>query len=109
MRGGGWEGGCLREGAMNGWSQSERGVDLSRGTQVRLNGSSWSEEGWGHGGHSTGGTGTEESWAAEDSGRDWYGTLWENKFCSISTDSIGHSMLRRQALSGWGCGTAVAH
>lgn len=109
MRGGRRESRGLGKGAVNGWGQSEWGVNLSRCTQVRFNGGGRGEEGWGHRGHSAGGTGTEESRTAEDPRRDWYSTLREDKLCSVGTDSIGQSMLRGWVFVGGRCGTTVAH
>lgn len=94
---------------MNGWSQSERGVDLSGSTQVWFNGGSWGQKGWGHWGHSAGGAGTEESRTAEYPGRDWYSTLWEDKFGSVRTDPIGQNLLRGWVVGGGGRGTSIAH
>lgn len=96
---------------MDGWSQGEGRVDLSGCTQVRLNGSSRSEEGRGHGGHATGGTSTEEGWAAKYAGGDWDGTLGEDEFRCI-TDSVRQDWLLRVWVWVLRCGrrgTAVAH
>lgn len=93
---------------MDGRGQSEGGVDLSGCTQVRLNGGCRGEEGRGHRGHTAGGTGAEKRWTAEDPGRDWYGTLREDKLGGINpvTQCV---LLRGRVLGGGGRGTPIAH
>ena len=93
---------------MDGWGQSEGGVDLSGCTQVRLNRGCRGEEGRGHGGHAAGGTGAEKRWTAEDPWRYWYGTLREHKLGSIDpvTQCV---LLRGRVLGGGGRGTTIAH
>lgn len=92
---------------MNGRGQSEGGVDLSGRTEVRLNGGCRSEEGRGHRGHSAGGTGAKEGWAAEDPWGDWYGTLRKHKLGGV--DPVQCVLLRGRVVGGWGRGTPVAH